>query len=145
MNNINWTNDKEVDALIRSGLLLANKPADELADTFIYSPRYLCWEQKMLAKPFRVLKQKSRTAFRFMLEVAAVVFITIAVIFTALMAASPGVRAAVVSWFRELLPTHVAYHILWSQETFHTIISSPVNQFCALAAESFLNAYEIVS
>ena len=109
MSSVGWENDSKVDALIRNGLLLANQPAEDSTADFDYSPSYLCWEQKLLANPHRFIRKKSRTAFRRTLDVAAAVFITLAVLFGAIIAASPGVRAAVARWFREVFSTHTAY------------------------------------
>ena len=109
MSNINLENDEEVNEFIRAGLLYANQPADTTIDAFDYSPHYKNWEHKLLLNPLGFIKKKSRTAFRRALNIAAAVFITITVIFGALMAASPSVRAAVINWFREIFPTHDAY------------------------------------
>jgi len=110
MSNMDWKNVDEVDAFIRKGLLLANQPVEEHIDAFDYSPRYQRWEQKLLKNPLRFIKKKSRTTLRRTFDVAAAVLITIAVLFGALMAASPTVRAAVIRWFVEVFSTHTAYH-----------------------------------
>ena len=105
MNSTNRGIIKGADAAIRMGLLLANQLAEEGADTFGYSPSYKRWEQRLLDNPLRFIKKKSRTAIRRILDLAAVVVLTMAVLFGAFVAASPGTRAVVVGtiieWFEK--------------------------------------------
>ena len=109
MDSASGKNDAEIDIVIRKGLLLANLPAGGQALDFDYSPQYKRWERGLLKNPQRFIKKNSRTAFRRALDVAAAVFITLAVLFGALIASSPGARAAVIRWFRERFPTHDTY------------------------------------
>jgi len=109
MNSTDFGNEKDVNEYIRVGLLYANRTIDTPIDTFVYSPRFMRWERKILASPFKNTGKKSYTTTRRVFNVAAAVFITVAVLFGILMAASPTVRGAVVRWFRELFITHDTY------------------------------------
>ena len=116
MNGIEWTNDEKFDAFLRDGLLIANQSSETIADVFDYSQKYKRWEQKLLGNPLRFAKRKRRPAYRRALDVAAAVLIILTVIFGSLIAISPDVRAAVLSWFREVFATHDAIRFTQQQD-----------------------------
>lgn len=96
--------EKSFDALLRQALLDANwrewQPLWEGAEEPEFSSDYRRWRLRLLSDPFGWVKKRLRPLWARVLRTAACLLLASAVALGSLMAVSPTVRAAVLSWLR---------------------------------------------
>ncbi len=98
------------DALVDANLLQFEKVLSEAGGrAFDFSPRYLRERTRMLADPSGWARRRGRAAWERAVRNIACVLLACTLAFGALMAASPAVRAAVLSWLREFGDGAVTY------------------------------------
>lgn len=105
--------EKSFDALLRQALLEANwreyHSAWEEAEDPAFSPAYLRWRTRLLADPFGWMKKRLRPLWAKVLRTAACLVLVSALALGSLMAVSPTVRAAVLTWLREITGNLMTY------------------------------------
>lgn len=106
---------RQFDETLRRGLMEANLAQyetvlEKLPEWEIdFSPRYRRERMRLLADPWGWVRRRARPLWRQIARNAACVLLACTVAFGALMAASPTVRAAVMSWFRETFEGYTYY------------------------------------
>lgn len=105
--------EKSFDALLRQALLEANwreyHSAWEEAEDPAFSPAYLRWRTRLLADPFGWMKKRLRPLWAKVLRTVACLVLVSALALGSLMAVSPTVRAAVLTWLREITGNLMTY------------------------------------
>lgn len=109
------------DAILRNFLLdaAAVEFSAELSDTTPVdaSPRLRRQMTAMLNDPNDWAKRQHRPVWNRLARTAAVILLTCFLSLGALMAISPTVRAAVITWVRETYEHSVVYNLVWIDET----------------------------
>lgn len=104
-------NDRECDLLLRRVLLDAlEQEYPEPGSAPEASARHWRQMRAMVADPQGWYRRRTRPVWRRVLRTAAMVALTLAVGASALLAASPTIRAAALRWVMERYEDHVVYH-----------------------------------